>query len=505
MIKIVTLILSLSFFSLVAEAQNKRDYYWPFGKDQVSGQEFGAVEIDFSKLPLEVSVRSEGLEFDQNNASICDKEGNLLFYSNGCAVANRLHEVMPNGEDINAGDFFEGPWRGDCGNGYPGRQNITILPDPAYSEGYYITTVPTSTDSVTFESVIDKIQYSYVDMTLDGGLGDVVEKNVVFHDGEILSSYLTSIAHENGRDWWIINPVFPSGYLVYLLDENGISLSSIQGDHVWDDFYSSSSGDARFSPDGTKYALFNRWDNVLIYDFDRSSGQLSNKREVGWREANQGVFTSCEWSPNSRFLYVMQYDSLSQLDTWAEPLEDGLEFIDEWNGAVDPVRMFFQKSALGPDCRIYIRPGSSSFSFHVINKPDEKGMACDFVQQAIRLPYATAVGSFPNFPRFRVDEEDKCDPTITSIFGDNVFWKRDLTAYPNPMTDRLYVDLPEQKRGQLYIMDMQGQVLILKTEVLADNYELDVSDLPARMYSVEFVPDDNKEKVVYMSKVVKVE
>ena len=92
--------------------------------------EFGALEFDFNQAPFEVGVREAGLEFDQNNASICDAEGNLLFYSNGCAVANRLHQVMPRANSINEGVIYDECWLGNCVCGYPGRQNMLILQDP---------------------------------------------------------------------------------------------------------------------------------------------------------------------------------------------------------------------------------------------------------------------------------------------------------------------------------------------------------------------------------------
>ena len=101
--------------------------------------------------------------------------------------------------------------------------------------------------------------------------------------------------------------------------------------------------------------------------------------------------------------------------------------------------------ALAPDCRIYMNSLNGSFSYHVINKPNEKGEACDFVQQGIKLPAASSVGTLPNFPRFRVDEEDKCDPTITSVFGDNIYWRRDLVTYPNPCL--LYTSPSPRDRG----------------------------------------------------------
>ena len=377
--KAITTLLLICSVTLIS-AQNKQDYYWPLGKDRLMDPEFGALEFDFNQAPFEVGVRGAGLEFGQNNASICDAEGNLLFYSNGCAVANRLHQVMPRGDSINEGIFFDEFWLGDCAFGYPGRQDVLILQDPSDALGYYIIHIPTSiADTADFEIDIDRMLYSYVDMRLDEGNGDVTKKNEPFHLGQIFSAYLTAIPHSNQKDWWIINPVFPSGYVLYLLNNDGFNLHSYPEGPIWDDFFSSSSGNARFSPDGTKYALFNRWDGIRVYDFDRTTGELSNEKVVPWFFDDMGIFTTCEWSPSSQFLYVAEFDSLYQLDVTIEPLIDGLVFIEEFNGAQDPLSTFFATAALGPDCRIYLRSLSSTRSFHVINKPDEKGLACDFV------------------------------------------------------------------------------------------------------------------------------
>ncbi len=505
----VTLLLFLSYILVLSPSycQDKRDYYWPFGSDQdLSIPDTQASEFDFNDRPFAPSFREAGLEFDQNNASICDKEGNLLFYTNGCAVANRNHEVMMNGDSINAGYYFDSWWLGDCGNGYPGRQDITILPDPAYIEGYYLIHKPRFRDIMTGDNSMRNISYSYIDMNLDSGLGVVTEKNVHFYDGELHWSYLTSIAHANGEDYWIINPsIKENGYLTFMLSESGIELKEIQ--QVGPDLrprYTGASGDAKFSPDGTKYSLFNHYDGLLLFDFDRNTGALSNLRQIPFSMPEFATFGTCEWSPNSNFLYIAIQDSLWQVDVEEENLNDGRVFIAAYNGVNDPLNTSFWFSALGPDCRIYIRPGNGSRSFHVIHKPDERGTACDFVQQGIKMPRISATGSFPNFPRFRVDEEEKCDPSITSIAGEAVWWRRDLNVYPSPASEYITVELPEQKSGTVYILDMEGQIVYHEKEI-ASTKRLDVSFLSAGVYSVEFVPEQNKDRVVHTRRVVIVE
>ena len=60
-------------------------------------------------------------------------------------------------------------------------------------------------------------------MSLDGGLGDVVKKNVNVNEGNLVGNYLTSIRHTNGIDWWIIDPNLNRGFYKILLDESGFS------------------------------------------------------------------------------------------------------------------------------------------------------------------------------------------------------------------------------------------------------------------------------------------
>ena len=518
--KLYIILIGLLFILKSGMTQSRYDYYWPQAIDRdgdVPGVQ--AFALDFNTRPFEPVLRDSELDLGQNNASICDADGNLLMYFNGCAIANGEHKIMPNGTGINAGPFFDDFWERRCDRGYPGAQDVIILPDPGNEEGYYVIHSPTSyhpdaTDP-NFRFTDDSLQYSYVDMDLGDGLGDVTEKNVSFFEGNFLGDYMTAVNHANGIDWWLVRPVFPSGFLVHSVNDEGIEFASIQSGPIWDLLYSASGGFTRFSPDGKMYASFSEFDGLYLYDFDRTDGSLSYERHVPFRDegetfGNGIAFNSCEWSPNSRFIYLGASDTLWQVDTWAEPLADGVEFIASRNPtAPDQIlpNPFFQVLALGPDCRIYVRGRSSSFEMHIIHNPDEQGQACNFQQRALELPFSSSVGSFPNFPRFRVDEEDKCDPSIVSAFGEVVYYRRDLVTYPNPVSNDLTIELPEGVgNGMLYVIDMQGQMVhSQEVSVLTGIMQLSMLSLPVGMYAVEYVPRENKERVVYTSRVTRVE
>ncbi len=499
-----TSILILVFICQTLCAQSKGDYYWIFSNNSTSDPGFEAYFFDFNSsdtlVPLTsiVPIKTRGL-----NASICDANGNLLMYSNGCTVVDKNHQIMPNGRHLNNGDYFE--MLGDsCFNGYLGKQDIMILPDPGYEQGYYILHKPIMPPE---NPMYRELRYSYVDIALNNDRGEVLEKNIVISDSlKLMSRYLTAINHSNGVDFWILQPIDQGNqYLTLLLTENGFESKIIQ--EVGPNFHwnASGSGTSVFSPDGKLYAFYNKDDNLFLYDFDRNTGVLSNLRQLVLKTntPNAGYFSSVEFSPNSRFAYVAVLDSLWQVDTWEADLKDGLELIDVWDGTMDPFATTFTVMALAPNCKIYMASGSGTNTYHVINKPNEKGKACDFVQRGIQLPYTSSLGNMPNFPRFRVDEEDKCDPTITSVFGKDVFYRRDLKAYPNPMHDFLTVEIPENRSGRLFLFDLNGQLVWQGVGQRSETKQIDFSFLEAGVYSLEFIPDKNPGSLLWTKQIVK--
>jgi hypothetical protein len=227
---------------------------------------------------------------------------------------------------------------------------------------------------------------------------------------------------------------------------------------------------------------------LYIYDFNRTTGQLSNFRSLIF-DPNGNFFSTVEFSSNSRFLYLTNEDSLFQVDLYEENLEDGLMLINVHDGVQDPFSTSYFTSVLGPDCKIYIRPGSGSNSMSIINKPNEKGLACDFVERGLRLPRVSSTGSFPNFPRFRVDEDQVCDPTISTFLGEGVYIRKELAIYPNPVSDQLNIIIPDNLSGYIYVYDMLGREII-SPRITDDQklIQLDVSNIQSGYYTIEFVP-----------------
>ena len=130
--------------------------------------------------------------------------------------------------------------------------------------------------------------------------------------------------------------------------------------------------------------------------------------------------------------------------------------------------------------------------------PNELGEACNIVQNALQfLPEQFAArGCMPNFPRFRVDAEQPCDPSISTALEEFTYDTRHLTAYPSPATEYIDVDIPA--KGRLVLRDMQGQLWYNhEVTALLPTQRIDVSQVPAGIYQVSLWVEGRQ--VVYVT------
>jgi len=201
-------IISFLILSSFSNAQNKRDFYWPEGlrTTEVSTEPRG-IAFDFNSLPMVPERRDSELGFSRTIGTICDRDGQFLFYTNGCQVADRTHSFMMNGDSLNYNNYIE-QWLDGCERGAIDRQDILILPDPGDEEGYYIIHKPSEYLLEGGQNIFwnEYIRYSYVDMRENGGLGAVTEKNAPILNEFIQWSHMTAINHQNGKHWWILQP-----------------------------------------------------------------------------------------------------------------------------------------------------------------------------------------------------------------------------------------------------------------------------------------------------------
>ncbi|MEO5998361.1 MAG: gliding motility-associated C-terminal domain-containing protein [Chitinophagaceae bacterium] len=383
------------FISEIAVAQKELNN-WFFGKN--AALNFGSGAPVFT--PGSALVSPAGC------SSISDNQGNLLFYSNGVTVWNRNHQPMPNGTGLD----------GDAG----ATQSVLITFHPGNANLYYVFTMDKAGGA-------NGLRYSLVDMSLNGGLGDVdgTQKNVVFN--LLGSEKIGAVKHRNGRDIWLVVPFANSNsFFVYLIDCTGL----ISFPYVFNVGGAlNSAGYMKFSPDGKKLAVANFGDNFEILDFDNSNGVLSNPQLIpsALPGLNCGPY-GVEFSPDSKLLYVTEAYTCKPSNTY-----------DIYQFRLDPLisntvasRVLLDAGntnmagalQLGPDNKIYIAYDGASY-LGAINSPNTYGVACNLTKSILlQAPSASTLG-LPNaiagFKRNALGED-------TTICGSSLTLKLDLPA-----------------------------------------------------------------------------
>jgi len=229
--------------------------------------------------------------------------GNLLFYANGNNVWDANHNIMSNGSGINGDVSYS--------------QGTVIVPMPGNQDKYYIFTSRETGDT--------SVYYSIVDMTLNGGLGDVeaANKNVFltsFNGSEAMSATIKSNPQCDGSpaEYWLIIPKDNVVYEVYLISSAGVTLNSTATFPVPSTFLFGSNnniwGNSTFSPNGSKYVKSIINQGFFTYDFNTTTGILSN--QVYYIDSSPSNY-DYEFSPNGQYLYsaggngIRRYDFLA--------------------------------------------------------------------------------------------------------------------------------------------------------------------------------------------------
>ncbi|HNL05522.1 MAG TPA: T9SS type A sorting domain-containing protein [Bacteroidia bacterium] len=456
--KLITIsIILLHGFSCLGQGYN---HNYLLGYDVVGMPPYtssGKAIAEIDSINFNVFSQVRKMKFMEAQANISDSAGNLLFYTNGCWIANATGDTMVNGGGLNPGPFANGY----CSFGFPKPITQVILPYPD-SVGKYLLLHQTGDVSVYPRN----LYYSIIDMSLDSGRGAVTQKNqIAFSDTLVFG--VTACKHANGRDWWVA-VLKDSSDVVFtvLLTPNGIS--NIQQQHLNVPMHTSFSSIQAFSPDGTKYAYTKTEAtgimptpyirDLRILDFDRCTGQFSNPYVINLNDSNFGV--GLAFSSNSRYLYTSKAYQISQFDLQAPNIQASRQFVAWYDFFNDGGYTTFGYMYLAANGKIYTTSTGGTIYFNVIDQPDSAGILCNVLQHSIQSPcylYAHHV----NHPNYYLG----CDTTQTTcpclITGINDVRKHDFrfSVSPNPNNGNFKIIylLPQNKSGTLQIFDITGK------------------------------------------------
>ncbi len=198
---------------------------------------------------------------NEGGSAISDRNGQLLFYSDGIYVWNKQHVVMPNG----------GVLAGGHGSS---TQSCVIIPKTFDERQYYIF----ATDE---EGGPWGLTYSVVDMTLNSGNGDVTIKNIRLVTPA--SEKVTAVMHCNKKGYWVICHKYGSdAFYSYLATDTGVNTTPVisHAGAFIPITYATMAGALKASPDGRKLVAATGETAVELFDFDNATGVVSNSASI---------------------------------------------------------------------------------------------------------------------------------------------------------------------------------------------------------------------------------
>lgn len=477
----------MPFFSVA----QKQDYAWMVGHDyDFTDSIFGSTVIDFNggKPSANYFEQTINMNMFVCNASICDADGNLLFYSNGCDISDGEGNYLENGTDISPG-YWHTRLCDEIARGYSaGYPSMVILPLPNNDSLYYlfhknVRYVPGPPE----DAFVDKLLYSVVKVT--AGQKIVTQKNVSVMEDNLATGEMLAVKHANGSDWWLITPRRNSNqFYVFRFTEDGIVDTLTQTIGGLPPPQEEGSGQNTMSPDGSLMVRYYPYHDIMIYSFDRATGLFFNYRTASI--TLDPVFSydgGCAISPNGRYLYIMAVIKAYQFDLWADDISATQTTVAEWDGFIGPIAITFYRSQLGPDCKIYVLGGGDTRYYHIIHNPDSPGLACNFEQRGLVLPTPSGA-SIPYFPNYRLGPIDNpgqpCTPTV-SVSAGPVGAGAVVRVWPNPADQTLQIRYTSDQdaAGTLSLYNAVGQ-LVLQERVAAvsGGVAVSVGHLPEGIY-----------------------
>lgn len=315
-----------------------------------------------------VVLEDGALDSFEGVSTICDNDGNLLFYTDGMTVYNKNHDVMQNGTGL---------------LGHPSAtQSGVIVPVPLSAFKYYIFTVD-------YAYTVGALHYSIVDISMNGGLGSVITKNVFIQNNS--TEKISAVVHANKSDIWIvIHERGNSTYKTYLLTKDGLSSTvktSSTGPIIG---VNGEQGCLKISPDGKLLAMATYLNKrVDISTFDNTTGQVSYSFGFNFSDATYGI----EFSQDCKLLYISVAYDISELYQ--------VNLTDHTIIRIATPAKLPGALQIGPDGKIYVarymRPNLETKYLGVINNPEVIGSGCNYVDEAIYLGTGASKAGLPTF------------------------------------------------------------------------------------------------------------
>ena len=360
---------------------------WFFGVD--------SLWLSFANGYPEILPERTALFSAEPSTIVSDTAGNLLFYSDGRNIYNHLHQIIPNGANIQGGRSST---------------HCLALRQPGYKTQYFLFYPQQFDDFFIEQDTATKLHYAIIDMEGNGGLGQVLDRDILLL--QRTTEKVAAARHCNGVDWWIIGHEAASNrFFCWLFDKDGLHPPIISAvGRPNSGFDASKAGALKVSPDLRKLAMSTANDFSVslayysgfseLFDFDNATGVVGNVLllQDSIREPYGLAFSA----DNSKlYAFNLSPGRLYQYDL-SNPDPDSIlasrTLIFGPNSGF-PITYAGGMLQLGPDDRIYVcNYGLNSLG--VIQYPNKKGLACGFEPIGFDMG---DVGGFLGLPTFPAD------------------------------------------------------------------------------------------------------
>ncbi|OMQ11980.1 T9SS type B sorting domain-containing protein [[Flexibacter] sp. ATCC 35103] len=357
--------------------------------------------------------------------SISDKNGSLLFYTDGSIVYDKNNQIMPNGTGL-------------LGH-RSSTQSAIIVPKPKDPNLYYIFTVdepnPQNADNNPNndeDAPNNGLNFSVVDLRLNNGNGDIIstQKNIHLITYDInnaedikfkCSEKITAVQHSDGISFWIITH-FKNTFYSFKISTDGVNqtpIKTITSQNIPLGGYNTNAiGYLKASPNGKKIAMANmatktsndfnqngqikrKTGNVCLYDFDTNNGILNNEITILNNIDPYGV----EFSPKTTKLYVTfnRYNDLNgsslgstliQFDLKKADITGSQQIINSSNYVAGALQLAIDEKIYRSG---YSNTDNNGNKLSVINNPEFDGINCNYIQNKIDLKGGISKLGLPPF------------------------------------------------------------------------------------------------------------
>ena len=318
------------------------------------------------------SLQTAGMS--NNTASVCDANGQLLFYTDGNIVWDRNNDIMQNGWDINnngnmaPNTYFIEPAFGMSSYSFDG---VVIVPMPGSSHKYYLFSCPMiwvqNSIGLYDNQWQGKLYCTIVDIERNNGLGAVDP----LHKGEMVAEDLAGNLHAViGEDcnYWLLAFGSNGSYKAFNITAEGMNTTPVVS--TLTPPLSPFVSELNISPNRQRAAMA-LGAAVQVSDFDPATGLFSNDISIGAQQCNHATF-----SPNSNLIYFSGIIGLRQYDLTSLATPFTLLSLNNITA--------FESDAplrLGPDGKIYfsyctVTSNNISFYAAAVQQPDIFGPGC---------------------------------------------------------------------------------------------------------------------------------